>query len=1788
MKKWIVVLAAVVALTIPSSSAEAISGQYFTGAAHSLNNDIVGIDYKLTAEEQNAVIDALQYSYLSKEDLDESSKYINSSSDRDIDLGDYSHANGDVNKSTLNDQAVAKAWLLQGNYLERKGLLFRTGDSKVYKFVRCEDYAREWKQTFEKRADNVKGKFLNKDGEALLGKNEVLQTFNQYVDDAANNSILMQASSEEDADIESSVRIRRLEKFKRQLKSATAGASRQRACELGVEYVDLVCDYAASFQHDFTWLDEDDISKTEFLTLLCKTAFGIEKSRPIVFNAPAVRNGNTYSTSTQDYWNDGAEVSYLGGYWDTGQFKGAANFESGDFYYYVSSNVTELYLKTLLDRGVIYLDEFGDNKISKQFKKEYQNYTNELPAWASAQGVCSSGLENSLGAGYYFKSGGTELECRHPRFFSEESLSVMEVYQYVEDVLRLTEKDITQTEADIITYKYGLNYLASYSGKQLKTLQFLIAKGILNFENPSEFYNLDDTMTYSRLFQLLYRVACKDARYDFSQVQLTDSESHWIAKGYAENTLEMMENKSGFLMNHTTPEEIDEDEELLLAESFIDTVYADKSTWSVTYRLAKDLDWSYNGTTLASMLAGGTKPVTVLSIKEGNVSYAGTTESVYILELEITATSAEAAIKYAENKLVTTDAGKGVDTVVKVKSNGSAEDQEEYSMISQTTLRQKFSNISIIEDKVLVNTDTGCQAILFPDLGYAMVGNTIVRTDGFIEEKADTEIYYNLKIILSMLDDEFLKKAGIKPVIVGSKTTFHRYKANVETEYDSAYSKCWVSTIKATTKMVEDSEDYGLGDSMSYYKVNDLTDGVNTMARKFHVSGVGSVYLVVDWSFVIPTIDNLAMYPEMSEALGNVLTAVMKSNGSLEDAIDDGTKKDKGTLTNEDIAEAFYTRPNGSAVLEAWWDSNYVANNALVNFILGTKGVDYVTSGYLTPSISILTPKSLSESEQVVCANDLFRGIEFRSWKDANGNKKTGDKDVTDETLQGYFTGGNDGEAWWQFFFNQDSAFSGLEFNDTVTENGTTRELTDSEKTDRADAISVLVENYRKFNFYTGKQIKKYGGWDFGLTYFLTNSGILYRNIDSDWRVEAGVITKKAAEPIRSLRVTTRLPDTAEAQEETSVVTSTLSEGSPEMLYGGTTTIEVKGTSGTYYVFHPIEKVVKDKTTSKLYNGVFVGFDSETIGKSEVEPEWDLFLDRGETAKKRYAGTKAMYNAWANKFLGEDVGLKYKYVPTEQRFCFPKIAAKKAKVSKELMVNQAANVFTSSADKCTQTEALKAFWDNVPNYFNEYTDTSQGEKYQQYKTTGIAGGSGIGIQGASDSDYFLVLTHGSDAGKNAFSFINRVGYSDKVAKTSAAYPNRSCTVDNGRVDHSCVAFAVPTLYVPVSDYTIMENEDGSYVLEAGGAVAALCMSNLYYSGILKNIQETIIAEYVGTRQLNTLDAGDIVCLEGIRYYVDKGQDGNDWIGLTSAVLNVRKNSGKQKIVEAARNWKYTSVNAKGKVSNKKKAATQVMFRTKAAKLINSTFIKCDGFSYTLYSYLRTPNAWNGDSGIQIGGLKKTAATKKKGLIYKKGNTVYGYKKGTSRKITKDVTEDYQYARVQFYLNGDLTVRPLNAEQTKFTLTGTTVSGNIGSGNSAFFFFDEELSYDRNLYADLSTSTALFNPSAAFTAMKAKFERVYRKTLAKDIRTLILEAICAVSVYLSVMSWIAYLVLHYGVMHQLFTALDAGASGSGSSGLDLLSLFTFKMYTLNDDPPLYRIVIIQFVCACISAVCVILV
>lgn len=775
--------------------------------------------------------------------------------------------------------------------------------------------------------------------------------------------------------------------------------------------------------------------KTEFWMMLYKSVYGVLESRPVVFKEKSVRDGKEVdSIKNYEITEDGTKID--------------AVFE-GDYWTYVSPNVYELYLKELLDKGLLDKKDFN-SKNGKKFLNDYEKLSNEKVgtanvAWATELGP-AYGKSKALGHSYSVEDS-SEITCRKPNYFKSEKIFTIDALHDVETFLRSTEKDMSDLEASIVSYKYGITYLSNLSDEDRSTVQFLIAKGILDYEDVNSLVNLYGILDRETAYKICYRVANKDARLDFSTITLTDSETAWQAKGYGEDHISIIRASSvpyvktvtkkeletllngGDVSNYksTDPEDADETS---TENDFIDdllTLYGDPveaSAATKNYTVIKVFDSTYNytyeGNFISKMYTDTTlRPTEITDIKSEQFSNAdNSTTDVYIVTFSITAKSYKKAVLYVDNK-IGLDSNLNVHQVVGYTTVKS-ESGEEITLISADTLRSDLSEITIVEDKVLTNKVTGMQAILLPDEGYALVGNRIIRSDTLMETDSNGTIYYNLDIICNLMSNTYLSTLTNKELYICTDLT-DETTVEVVSSYGNQIGNAFISNLSVNT-----SESAGV--STKFYNADNLP-GVSKLIREFQVKNSDgsseSVYVIVDLRYVVPTIED---------------------NSSLQ--LDTLTQND--TLTIGQVNSYLNERPK-SASLADWWDSNYGMTNVLCNFMYGTKNVEYVQSGYLAPSVTILRSSRISDAT----LSKVFTSNGFS----------------LDATTKKYCKSSN---KWWKFYYNSSNM-------STVYLQG-------------------LADAYRTFKVYNG--VSTVQGTVYDTDYFINSAGVLYESVNCDSRVD--------------------------------------------------------------------------------------------------------------------------------------------------------------------------------------------------------------------------------------------------------------------------------------------------------------------------------------------------------------------------------------------------------------------------------------------------------------------------------------------------------------------------------------------------------------------------------------------------------------------------------------------------------------------------------------------------------------
>jgi len=130
-------------------------------------------------------------------------------------------------------------------------------------------------------------------------------------------------------------------------------------------------------------------------------------------------------------------------------------------------------------------------------------------------------------------------------FFRDSNMTVMSALRIIERVLRQTEADMSELEANIINYQFGARMIDIVYESDQSTVSFLIAKGILDFENIEEFRNLYSSLTRDFAFTLIYRLANPQGRTNFSQVLITVPEDFQMTTGSRMYQNQMLTHRPG-------------------------------------------------------------------------------------------------------------------------------------------------------------------------------------------------------------------------------------------------------------------------------------------------------------------------------------------------------------------------------------------------------------------------------------------------------------------------------------------------------------------------------------------------------------------------------------------------------------------------------------------------------------------------------------------------------------------------------------------------------------------------------------------------------------------------------------------------------------------------------------------------------------------------------------------------------------------------------------------------------------------------------------------------------------------------------------------------------------------------------------------------------------------------------------------------------------------------------------------------------------------------------------------
>ena len=1471
--------------------------------------------------------------------------------------------------------------------------------------------------------------------------------------------------------------------------------------------------------------------KADFYMMLYKAASGVKCSNVCMIKGQSKRNSTTSDDATPvgdvtDYNN--RDVPSGDNYWGEDLH---ASF-SGDYYTYVTPDVYELYFKELVDAGVLSLSEFSPtNDKGKGFVRDYNNLADA--DWNVSKEVFTPTGGHPLGYSVTVTRNGLE-RTTNPNYFTENKISVIDALSAIADYLRLTEKEISKTEAKTIAYKYGLMYLSGLDVEVRDSVYFLVAKGILNFDDTERILNLSGYLTRGQMYELMYRVANKDARYDFSQIQLTDSDAELADLGFSETKCDIIDANVApirRLMSVTVATSSETDTEAAsLGERFstgirriissifnvqdTQVVAAVKDTKLKDYDVVMQFDLEYASTENGAMKSTGNsytfndgaktvdlnkslqtntveaiKDIKIEKINSGNLWI-----NTLVVRFRVPAASKTSARQQVDRCISTKIKRKTISTVNGISMVEDTVTNEACTLIEQNSIQNLFSDITFLSDKVLLNNKTGVRAIVSTEKGMALVGNTVVKSNNIMvmTNKAQTKKYYNVEILVKLISSLSFQQAGFNNT---SNNTLY----NIGTESELVVKNVRFSndTKLATqvyyipvTKAKGSVQKKPAKSSVIMYNTSSLCNGVSSLIRTFNVIDPTSksgdtveVTLIVDFKFIVPPSDLVARSEEWFKV----------------DNIKNNTK-----LTLQDVIDFETQRPADGTLMADYWDSNLAYTNAIMNFMYGTTKRDWVTCGYIVPQVHACISDT---SRKEVTLNTSLGSTASRGERILNSLFFNSTDDIADFVfLKKYSRYLNNGsvESWWKSFVNA----PGLNCPDG--------DLV---------AFNAFIKQTRLFNAYYGKTADSGSGVTFyrgaaAPAFRVTPNGVVYRAFTGDDRLTATVGSdyKVTGVVIHTKEKASTVEEERELQPYDISKEVIYAKGSKKLKFRYSTL-----SNDSYIVLYPTQEVTAYLDDTHLTAELLSRF-SIACKASEPSGGGDAyaFVDHVSKADDIKQLVSA-YNAFQGAVFGESASLS-------------------------ATVDFAKLISVGTADTC------RAFW-------NVQEDVDRFRK--------AMGTLGYGPS-SSNADNNLLLITGCDAGYSSAGIssldyitthVERLGMLTGISNPVSASELALSGVDPiasgfDTKTSSFTAFVTPAIFLPASNWEFKGND----LVRSNEISVILDQLEIFTPSINDCVITAAMDREVGATDVNNLDAGTRLIIEDTVW--TKQQDGR-W--LSDPIKN-------RELVKSGLNNESSKM------------------KKKIAKYFQSTRLSYNGELYPISNYVKAPEdssypavslgmyTTTTNNSVVRGGI--LCINDQKNVVIKKCRV----SNNTLRELSVGGGVTAKYVTFLICLDDGLKARPINDRKTVYNLCTDVGEGVVGS--AAYGLFDEDLDFMIKDSVDVSISSTQFTPLRNQADVRDEFFAEYRSLLSQESIKFAFYIILMVASYMLVLSWLSYIVLTVGVTRFFFEKV-AETLQVGQRNLDLFRVFTFGIYTLDSPPTLARSAIISLGCTLIMLVCLII-
>lgn len=714
---------------------------------------------------------------------------------------------------------------------------------------------------------------------------------------------------------------------------------------------------------------------------------------------------------------------------------------------FVSANVYELYFSKLLQKGILTTDAAFANatptttftpdsknkstafsftkNYSDRFFSEYHDFGKsadasskyKYPVWATELGALytnrelsdvpfgsnltdkaititksggSNQYEKALGIGYSLvgntKVGITDIKPKQTTtIMAKNTVTVIDALQLIERAMRVEDGDMSNTEADIVTKKYGAQYLDVLNSNDRQTVSYLLAKGVLNFENYQEYSNLYSPLSQSFAYKLIYRITNEDARLKFTEVTLTDSvELPSLFSEYKQSIVKADLAKlsilgsltgTGTLIKNETSNTLTlmSDINFLSNSKRIDSNASSKinTRYVITADMDDPLKYLYRSMPLVNVSESGNP------YASGNdyVVYTSATKKLYnnrddslkryvgIDSITKNAnTGRYSVVFYAygdsyENALTFIKANltTRIDNVT-TKSVETSVVSEESGAMSSTKGSDLNSSIATNND-LITNTDFDLTA--YSNSKTSIVGNSLVP--GASAVKVGDKTMASLTVVSKLTDTTAFETIGSKPLVSVDSSQLKGTKVNVTNSAGEVVGKTTILKQKIKSRKSAVNKNTAtkkvVAHNISMLKSTDtiITDRTFKYTDKEGKPRKVKGSVVVSWNLDLPT------EAEQNSLVGSSVTPY----------VNDGAK-----------SSWVFTKPVNKSLLNVW-NYNLGLNNALLKTLSGNNLT--VASGYFSPTVDILVD-SLNSKETTSSGKTYNRDLSTSQLRQIENN----------------------------------------------------------------------------------------------------------------------------------------------------------------------------------------------------------------------------------------------------------------------------------------------------------------------------------------------------------------------------------------------------------------------------------------------------------------------------------------------------------------------------------------------------------------------------------------------------------------------------------------------------------------------------------------------------------------------------------------------------------------------------------------------------------------------------------